>query len=98
MSMYPDDIGPMHAGLCVMEGCIGNGYCPRCGETNYRLMGWYGARARWAKAWGVTEDEADRRITKHQLEREMKRARRDGEDWQATDLEWVLAGGDEKGP
>jgi len=91
MSYLPDDIGPMHPGLCIMEGCIGRGNCPRCGEINYRLLGWYGALARWAKAWGVTEDEADRRIAKHQIEREIKRARRDGEDWQVTDLETVLA-------
>lgn len=63
---YPDDItGPQ---LCYMEGCIGKGNCPRCGEINYHLLGWYGAVARWAKAWGVSEEEAEKRIERHQEE------------------------------
>jgi hypothetical protein len=53
-----------------MEGCIGKGPCPRCGEVNYGLMGWYGAVARWAKAWGVTEHEAETRIAAHQIARD----------------------------
>jgi len=60
MSNYPDDISGRD--LCYMEGCLGNGVCSRCGEVNYRLMGYYGAVARWAKAWGVSEDEAMRRM------------------------------------
>lgn len=63
MSGYPDNI--MHSDLCYMEGCIGRGRCPRCGSINYALMGYYGAVARWAKAWGVTEDEAERRMVEH---------------------------------
>lgn len=60
---YPDDItGPA---LCYMEGCVGKGPCPRCGETNFRLMGYYGALARWARAWGVSEDEAEHRFIEH---------------------------------
>ena len=61
---YPDDISG--ADICYMEGCIGRGPCPRCGETNYALMGYYGAIARWAKVWGVSKDEAESRIIKHQ--------------------------------
>ena len=47
-------------------GCIGRGQCPRCGGINYRLMGYYGAIARWAKAWGVSEAQAEERIIAHQ--------------------------------
>lgn len=61
---YPEGIGG--ADICYMEGCMGKGPCPNCGETNYRLMGFYGAVARWAKAWGVTEDAAEQRIVAHQ--------------------------------
>ncbi len=58
---YPDDLSASQ--LCQIEGCLGlKGYCPRCGETNYSLLGFYGAVARWAKAWSVTEDEAEERI------------------------------------
>jgi len=67
MSNYPDDISGRD--LCYMEGCLGNGVCSRCGEVNYRLIGYYGAVARWAKAWGVSEDEAARRIEAHREER-----------------------------
>ena len=58
----PDDIGPNDSRLCQIEGCMGKGPCPRCGEVNYALMGYYGAVARWAKTWGVSEDEAQRRM------------------------------------
>ena len=61
MSNYPPSLSGKD--LCYMEGCIGNGHCTRCGETNYRYLGWLGAVARWAKAWGVTRKEAERRIT-----------------------------------
>ena len=57
---YPDDISL--ASVCLIEGCIGEGHCPRCGETNYRLLGYLGAIARWAKQWGVSKEEAERRI------------------------------------
>ena len=60
MSNYKDGVGG--ADYCIMEGCIGRGPCPRCGTINYALMGYYGAVARWAKAWGVTEEEAERRM------------------------------------
>ena len=61
---YPE--GLSGAAICHMEGCVGSkGYCSRCGETNYQLLGYYGAVARWAKAWGVTEKEAERRIGEH---------------------------------
>ncbi|KKM66908.1 hypothetical protein LCGC14_1476540 [marine sediment metagenome] len=66
-SAYPDDVSGSQ--LCYMEGCLGKGPCPRCGETNYRLMGFYGAVARWAKVWGITENEAESRITANQLAR-----------------------------
>lgn len=63
--MYPDDITGRQ--LCHMEGCRGTGHCPRCGETNYSLLGYYGAVARWAKAWAVSQDEAENRmVTKQQ--------------------------------
>lgn len=60
-SNYPDDISAR--GLCIIEGCYGRGRCPRCGEINYALMGWYGYVGRMAKKWGVSIDEAERRIT-----------------------------------
>jgi len=60
-SNYPDDLRGID--LCCMEGCVGNGHCPRCGKTNYRLLGFFGAVARWAKAWDVSKEEAERRIT-----------------------------------
>jgi len=61
---YPDDLSA--SAYCQIEGCIGKGRCPRCGETNYHLMGFYGAVAKWAKVWGVSKDEAERRICEHQ--------------------------------
>jgi len=61
---YPDDISG--SDYCLIEGCIGRGPCPRCGETNYALMGFFGAVARWAKVWGISEDEAERRIGERQ--------------------------------
>jgi hypothetical protein len=64
VSYYPDHI--TGADLCHMEGCVGEGHCPRCGDTNYHLLGYFGAVARWAKQWGVTKDEAERRIEAHQ--------------------------------
>ena len=63
---YREDV--TGADLCHIEGCIGRGPCPRCGETNYALMGFYGAVARWAKAWGVSEDEALNRMTQDRRE------------------------------
>ena len=38
-----------------------NGHCTSCGSINFRLLGWFGARARWAKAWGITEEEVEAR-------------------------------------
>ena len=64
MSNYPD--GMNGGDLCYCEGCLGKGICPRCGEINYRLLGFYGAVARWAKEWGVSEKEAERLIGEHQ--------------------------------
>ena len=43
-----------------------------CGDVNYRLLGYYGARARWAKAWGVTEDEAADRMARRDIEERIK--------------------------
>ena len=60
---YPDDL-PLSA-YCQMEGCVGRGTCPRCGETNYRLMGYYGALARWGKVWDTTEEETEKRFTEN---------------------------------
>lgn len=62
--MYPDGIRGRD--LCHIEGCVGKGNCPRCGKINYHLLGYYGAVARWAKAWGVTEKEAHHRIVQNQ--------------------------------
>lgn len=62
----PEDISDDNPRLCQAEGCIGRGPCPRCGEVNYALMGYYGAIARWAKVWRVTEEEAERRIENNQ--------------------------------
>ena len=56
---YPDDTKGWQ--ICIMEGHSGNGHCPRCGDVNYKLLGYYGARARWAKAWNMTEDEVERK-------------------------------------
>lgn len=61
---YKDGVGG--ADLCFMEGCLGNGHCPRCGVTNYHLLGYYGAVASAAKRWGCTTDEAERRISARQ--------------------------------
>ncbi len=58
--MYPDDIQGWQ--ICHMEGHTGRGHCSRCGDTNYPLLGYLGALARWSKAWGVTENEAERRF------------------------------------
>lgn len=69
--MYPDDVGG--ADICYMEGCVGRGHCPRCGKVNYQLLGYYGAIARWAKEWGVSRKEAERRINQNN-----RREERDG--------------------
>ena len=45
-------------------------HCRCCGETNYSYLGYLGARARWAKARGLTVDEWDERgETMEQTER-----------------------------
>jgi len=36
-------------------------YCSCCHTMNYGLLGIMGARARWAKAWGITEAEVNAR-------------------------------------
>jgi len=59
-SYYPDDIQGWQ--ICYIEGCIGRGHCARCGAINYRLMGYYGAIARWAKEWGISEADVERRF------------------------------------
>ena len=61
---YPEGLNGRD--YCYMEGCIGKGPCPRCGKTNYAWMGYWGAVARWAKTWGVSEEVAQRRITLRQ--------------------------------
>lgn len=68
--MYPDDITGWQ--LCYIEGCLGIAHCPRCGKTNYHLMGYFGAIARWAKAWGISEEAAEARIEANQLSRHQK--------------------------
>ncbi len=68
MNYYKD--GLSRRDVCHMEGHSGKGHCPDCGDVNYRLLGYYGAVARWAKEWGVTEDEAMDRIENNQIARE----------------------------
>ena len=67
---YPDDTQGWQ--ICIMEGHGGKGHCPRCGDVNYKLLGYYGALARWGKKWGLTETETERRF--------MENARARGED------------------
>jgi hypothetical protein len=54
------------------------GHCPDCGDVNYRLLGWYGAVARWAKAWKITQDEASDRIVRGQIAADIAAGRLDG--------------------
>ena len=54
------------------------GHCPDCGDVNYRLLGWYGAVARWAKAWGVTEDMAIDRMARRDIEKRIKSGELEG--------------------
>lgn len=68
MIMYPDGINGVD--LCYMEGCIGKGNCPRCGAINYHLLGYYGAIARWAKVWNVTQEETEKRMEAKALAKE----------------------------
>ena len=72
MSNYPEGLSP--AAYCYMEGCLGIGPCPRCGKTNYALMGYYGAIASAAKRWGVSKEEAERRIESRAVHK-MEKAR-----------------------
>lgn len=62
---YPDYLP--YGAICQMEGHRGNGYCPDCGNVNYKLLGYYGAVARWAKAWGITREQAEQRMTEHAI-------------------------------
>ncbi len=54
------------------------GACRNCGDVNYHLLGWYGAVARWARAWKITEDEASDRITRRQIAADLKAGRIEG--------------------
>jgi len=45
-----------------MDHCSDKPYCWCCGDTNYRWLGYLGAIARWAKAWGVSKEEAEKRM------------------------------------
>lgn len=58
--------GLPESAFCQMEGCIGRGRCPRCGDINYHLMGFYGAVATAARRWGISQDEAEKRIRANQ--------------------------------
>jgi hypothetical protein len=58
--------------MCLYEGCRGDGHCPDCGRTNYRLLGYHGAVARWASAWNITRNQAEDRITRHAVEYDVK--------------------------
>ena len=57
---------------CSIGDHGGKGHCANCGHVNYRLLGWFGAVARWAKAWGVTKDEAEDRIVRGQIAKDIK--------------------------
>lgn len=46
--------------------------CSRCGETNYRLLGYYGAVASSAKRWGLSKEEAEARMVRSAIERDLK--------------------------
>jgi hypothetical protein len=72
---YPDGLSGW--AYCHMEGHTGRGRCYRCGEINYRLMGWYGAVARNAKRWGVSEKEAEDRMVENAFRQEELAAARD---------------------
>ena len=60
---YPP--GMSGSDMCHVEGHIGKGNCSRCGDIDYGIMGYYGAVARWAKAWGITERETEHRFQQH---------------------------------
>lgn len=66
---YPDDM--QDEWYCEVEGHLGDTHCSRCGFVNYAWLGYLGAVARWAKAWGITKIEAEKRITN----------RREVEEW-----------------
>ena len=57
---------------CHIVAHAGDGHCPNCGHVNYRVLCWFGAVARWAKAWGVTKDEAAERIVRNQIAKDIK--------------------------
>ena len=61
-------VAACHMGLHDWE----MGHCLDCGHVNYRVLGWFGAVARWAKAWGVTKDEAAERIVRNQISKDIK--------------------------
>ncbi len=65
MSNYLDDISGSN--LCFIEGCLGKGTCPRCGETDYVWMGYWGAVARWSKEWNLTEEQTQERFYENSL-------------------------------
>ncbi len=67
MSNYPDTMSG--SDYCHVEGCEGKGPCPRCGNTDYAWMGYWGAVARWAKEWGVSENETQSRFHEHAMAR-----------------------------
>ena len=50
---YPD--GLTESDICLMDGHEGDGHCPRCGDVNYRLLGYIGAIASAAKRWGCSK-------------------------------------------
>lgn len=53
--------------LCKLGDHCGRGpNCSCCGYVNYCWLGYLGAVGRWAKVWGVSKEEAGRRIENHQ--------------------------------
>lgn len=48
------------------DHCGAGPNCSCCGYVNYRWLGYLGAEARWAKAWGISRHEAADRIANHQ--------------------------------
>lgn len=67
MSGYPPNMSG--SDMCHVEGCIGKGPCPRCGNTDYAWMGYWGAIARWSRKWGISERETERRFNQSQIDK-----------------------------
>ncbi len=54
------------------DHCGAGPNCSCCGYVNYPWLGHLGAVARWAKAWGVCKDEAEKRMEQRETARAVK--------------------------